>query len=199
MTTPGLFASVLGCLCLLASTAVAERAPLSAEQLVKESDLVVVGQITNLTVGTERSRIERGFGNYDWAIDLTLKITAVEKGTLASSNTVVARCFRIKSRKSMTEYLSVGGNYPIPGVGTAVRAHLYQRDGRWRVVFPNGLAPVSDRTALTDAAAVGALRGGGYTYLLPLELWVLIVLILVIATIVLVLVKRLAGLFRRRD
>jgi hypothetical protein len=139
----------------------AERAPLGSEQLLKEATLVVVGQIANLAIGTERSHVERGVGNYDWAIDLTILVTAIEKGTLAPSNQVVARCFRIKSRKSMAEYGSVSGNHPIPGVGSTVRAHLYQDDGQWRVIFPNGLAAVAGQPALTDAAAVGGLRGGG--------------------------------------
>lgn len=59
-----------------------------------------MAQIIHLEIGTERSYIERGFGNYDWAIDLTLRITDVEKGLFEQSGTIVARCFRIMSRKS---------------------------------------------------------------------------------------------------
>jgi hypothetical protein len=191
-------ALALGWPCFLASALLAERAPLAPEQLLKEASLVVVGQITNLTIGTERSHIERGFGNYDWTIDLTLKMTAVEKGTLALSNAVVARCFRVKSRKSTTEYISVSGHHPIPDVGTTVRAHLYKQGGVWRVVFPNGLASVSGQTSLTDAPAVSGLRGGGYTYLLPLELWALIAAIAVVGAILFLIAKGIAGLIQRK-
>ena len=68
--------------CALAATLHAERAPLSPARLVEESDLVLTGQILAHSIGTERSHVESGFGNYDWAIDLTLKIESVEKGKI---------------------------------------------------------------------------------------------------------------------
>lgn len=189
---------VLGCCCLLASTALAERAPQSTNQLVEQSDLVVVGQITDLKIGTERSHIERGFGNYDWTIDLTIKTTAIEKGTLTPSDSVVARCFRPKSRKSMMEYVSVSGNHPIPGVGATVRAHLYRIDGLWRVVFPNGLASVSDQPSLSDAPAVGQLQSGRYTYLLPAEAWALVGVATAVLVVLFLIRKWIAGLRQHR-
>jgi hypothetical protein len=195
----GLWPLLLASFSLLAPTASAEKAPRSAEELVKVSDLVVVGQVTGLKISQERSHVERGFGNYDWAIDLTIKISALEKGSLASSNAVVARCFRLKSRKSITEYVSVSGNHPIPGVGTTVRAHLYREGGSWRVVFPNGLAPVSDQTVLNDAVAVAQLRSGSYTFLLPMELWILIAVVLGVGMIVVFVIKGIANLLHRKN
>jgi hypothetical protein len=164
---------------LLATTLPAERAPRSPNELVKASDLVVVGRIVDLQIQTERSHIETSFGNYDWAIDLTLQIEKVEKGE-SSGDTIVARCFRIKSRKSAVEYMTPSGNRPIPAVGTPVRAHLYERDQVWRVVFPNGLGGPRGEKQLTDAEAVRQLEGGGYTYWLPLEIWVVIGAVLIL-------------------
>src|SRR4030095_13343226 len=62
------------------ATLYAERAPLTTAKLVQESDLVLVGQILALKLGIERSHVESGFGNYDWAIDLTIRIQSIEKG-----------------------------------------------------------------------------------------------------------------------
>ena len=138
-----IIAFTVGCHFLLASTLFAAKPPLNSAQLIEESDLVIVAQIINLEIGTERSHVERGFGNYDWAIDLTLKMTEVEKGLFEQSDTIVVRCFRIKSRKSMLECLSLSGNHPILPVGTSVRAHLYKNDRLWRVVLPNGLLSLS--------------------------------------------------------
>ena len=164
------YAVLLAVFCFLAASLQAERFPRSPAQLIEEAELVVVGQIMDLQVGTERSHIETGFGNYDWAIDVTLQITNVEKGRFAGDS-IVARCFRIKSRKSVVEYMTPSGNHPIPAPGTMVRAHLYQRDHRWRVVYPNGLVDPQGTTELPDAEPVRQLEGGGYTYGLPLELW----------------------------
>jgi len=153
------------------SPVAAERAPLSTEELLEEADLVVVADVVSTSVGTERSHHERGFGNYDWTIDLSLRISQVEKGPWKGDEVVVARCFRIKSRKSMVEFMTPSGNDPIPGVGVAVRAYLYRRDAVWRVVFPNGLQPISDHTVLASGAAMRGLSLPRYTYWLPLEFW----------------------------
>ncbi len=180
----------LVCLCVLTATLHAEGFPLTPDRLVKESDLVFVGQIVGLKVGTEPSHVETGFDDYDWAIDLTLRIEAVEKGQGDPSGTIVARCFRIKSRTSITGYVSVSGNHPIPDVGTRVRAHLYRQGGLWRVVFPNGLAPVSGQAPLTDAAAVGALSSRAYTFWLPVELWICLAVIVGVFWLILAFINR---------
>ena len=163
-------AVLLAVFCFLATSLQAERFPRSPAQLLEEAQLVVVGRTADLQIKTERSHVETGFGNYDWAIDLTLQITNVEKGRF-EGNTIVARCFRIKSRKSVVEYMTPSGNNPIAAPGAMVRAHLYQRDHRWRVVYPNGLVDPRGATELPDADPVRQLEGGGYTYGLPLELW----------------------------
>jgi len=166
----------------------AERAPLSQAELREHADLVVVGRIVDLDIKTERSHIERGFGNYDWAIYVTIQIDDIEKGRFEDSNIIVARCFRIKSRKTTTEYLTPSGNHPIPGVGTDVRAHLTMSDGLWRVIFPNGFQPVSDDRKLADAAAVTRLSGRGYTFVLPMELWIVTLVIGVPTVLVIVVI-----------
>ena len=178
------------CQSFLCSLLLAEKAPLSPEALVDESDLVVVGEVVDLRIRSERSHIEQGFGNYDWAIYVTIEFTDVEKGVLEDSDTILARCFRIKTRKSLTEYLTPSGNRPIPGVGTTVRAHLYadKDDGSWRVVFPNGLASTSGEARLSDADAVQKLSSGGFTFLLPIELWIVFLVIGIPIAIIFVLV-----------
>lgn len=179
--------------CALAATLHAERAPLPPARLVEESDLILTGQILAHKIGTERSHVGSGFGNYDWAIDLTLRIESVEKGKFDQSDTIVVRCFRIKTRKSITETVSVSGNHPIPDVGAGVRAHLYRHGELWRVIFPNGLAPVPDYAPLADAAAIRALSSRAYTYWLPVEGWICIAVI----GMILLLRLRLMRRFRR--
>ena len=190
-------AAMVGMLCLLATILLAERAPRSPAQLLEEAELVVVGRIVDLQVQTERSHVETGFGNYDWAIDVTLQITNVEKGRFEGTS-IVARCFRIKSRKSVVEYMTSSGNHPIPAPGTMVRAHLYQRDHQWRVVYPNGLVDPRGATELPDAAAVRQLEGGGYTYGLPVELWGALCVLIAVPLLLGWVIRRVWRRFKRR-
>ena len=184
-----IIAFTVGCHFLLASTLFAAKPPLNSAQLIEESDLVIVAQIINLEIGTERSHVERGFGNYDWAIDLTLKMTEVEKGLFEQSDTIVVRYFRIKSRKSMLECLSLSGNHPILPVGTSVRAHLYKNDRLWRVVLPNGLVPLSYHAESAHAEVERQIKSARFTYLLPLELWLLILIVIVLVVVIVIIIR----------
>jgi hypothetical protein len=87
-----------------------------------------------------------------------------------------ARCFRVKSRKSILETLTPSGHHPIPGNGTRVRVYLEKENGSWSVVLPNGITSVEDAGGfpggnLQDATEVAQLRNRGYTYFLALEHW----------------------------
>ena len=74
------FLFAIGVHAMWSSALLAERAPLPESQLVEEADLIVTGEIADLRVTTERSEIEQGFGNYDWAIYVTIKIDELQSG-----------------------------------------------------------------------------------------------------------------------
>ena len=113
---------VLGLLSVRAGVVTAAVPPRDIDQL-RQADLIVVGVIRKVVVEPERSRVERGFGNYDWGIYLTLRVETVEKGDFSEPE-IEARCFRVESRRSANEYLSVNGHDPIPGAGTKARIYL---------------------------------------------------------------------------
>lgn len=174
----------------LAPDAAAEIAPKTLGEL-QQSELIVIGTIEEIRIEAERSRIERAFGNYDWGIYIKLRVEAVEKGQLDGTE-LEFRCFRIKSRRSAAEYLTPSGHRPIPGVGTRVRVHLNAGKSDWGAALPNGIT-MPDATdenvwsddRLSDAAEVLELRSLMYTYVLPLELWgILLFFITPIAIIV---------------
>lgn len=110
---------------------------------------------------------------------MTIKVDAVEKGTFLQDR-IEARCFRIKSRRSNLECYTPSGNYPIPDAGTHVRAYLYGPPDPWNVIFPNGLASPDPDTELADASQLKQLRSGGFTYVLPGEIWVLVLISVVL-------------------
>jgi hypothetical protein len=161
------------------SFALAAIAPLSVDKLQAQADAIVVATISQIEIEPEPSRFEPGFGNSDWAIYLTLSVDAVEKGNVTAEK-LVARGFRVRFRRSLVEYFTPSGHHSIPGTGTRVRADLTMEDGRWNIVLPNGLKSAPEGNgqtdgALQDAAQVAQLenQGRAFTFLLPLEVWIL--------------------------
>jgi hypothetical protein len=159
---------------MLNSPTFAEKAPLSKEELQKQADAIVVATIEDFRIVSESSLFEHGFGNSDWGIYLTLRVEAVERGSLAD-NQLVARCFRIRHRTSSTEYFTPSGHHPIPPKETRVRAYLESENSSWRVLLPNGIVALDGKTK--DAPEVTRLRGRAYTFILPMELWVLLIVV----------------------
>ncbi len=174
----------------------ADVAPKGIDEL-RESEVIAVGTIRKIRVESERSQIERAFGNYDWGIYLTLEIEKVEKGRLIDGE-VVFRCFRVKSRRSAMEYLSPSGHDPIPDVGTRCRVYLGRGETNWFAALPNGITlpdanqddQVWSDPRLVDANEVSELRSLAYTFVIPLELWVMLVVLLVPIFIVIKFVRR---------
>lgn len=170
--------AIAGFFCLLGFTSVvcADLPPKSYAQL-NAAETIVVGTIQQIRVESERSLVEKGFGNYDWGIYVTLSIENVEKGELEEAE-IEVRCFRVKSRRSATERLSVTGHRPIPQVGTRVRVYFNETDG-FEPILPNGitLSTANDDSsvdvgyALVEARKVSHLSSLAFTFLFPLELW----------------------------
>ena len=150
----------------------ADVPPKSFAQL-NEAETIIVGTVQKIRVAPERSLVERGFGNYDWAIYVQISIEAIEKGNLDAPE-IEIRCFRVKSRRSATESLSVTGHRPIPQVGTKVRVYL---DGA-EPILPNGitLTTASDDSSVgfdhgaVEAVEVRKLKSRAFTYFLPIEI-----------------------------
>jgi hypothetical protein len=168
----------------LTTPAFAEKFPLTIAKLRSEADVIVVASVEHIRVESEPSQIERGFGNSDWGIYLTFKVEMVEKGDVLDEQ-LEARCFRIKSRKSSMEFLTPSGHHPIPGPGTRVRAYLEKENGLWRVVLPNGITSVESSNELPDsnlldATKVTQLRSPAFTYIFPLEIWVVVVPVIIL-------------------
>ena len=160
----------------------AEIAPRKIKEL-QQCDIIIIGTIKDIRVVTERSELESGVGNYDWAIYVTIDVEAVEKGVL-DSDRIEFRCFRIRSRRSFTELLSPSGHYPIPPKETRVRVYLNKTNDGYRPVLPNGITDPNANddeslmgNALSDAEEVAELRNKGFTWLIPLEVWGIIFII----------------------
>jgi hypothetical protein len=162
---------------LLNSLAFAEKAPLAIAELQNQADAIVVAVIKHIHI-EEPPLFKRAFGHSDWEIYLTFWLETVEKGNV-SDKQLEARCFRIKSRKSLIGFLTPSGHHPIPGTGTRVRAYLEKENGSWNVVLPNGITSVENASGLPDgnlqdAKEVTQLRSPVFTYFLPMEIWIFI-------------------------
>jgi hypothetical protein len=156
------------------SPAFAEKMPLPVEELRKQASLIVVATLEHIRVESEPSQFEPGLGNSDWGVYLTLQVETVERGRLADKQ-LEARCFRIRHRRSQLEYVTPSGHHPIPARGTRVRAYLDGEGPTWRVILPNGLVPLDGNAK--DAPEVSQLRSRAFTFVLPMELWILQVVV----------------------
>lgn len=134
----------------------ADVAPASPEELRQRATLIVEGVIEGLRIGREPSEFEPGIGNSDWGIYLTLRVDRVLKAQ-APAGPLVARCFRVRQRRSLWESLTPSGHHPIPGVGARVTAHLNGEDDAWRVVLPNGIRVLDGRRAGNTRPAFGGI------------------------------------------
>jgi hypothetical protein len=162
---------------LMDSLVFAEKAPLTIAELQNQADAIVVAIIKHIRID-EPSHFERTFGNSDWGIFLTLRLETVEKGDV-SNQQLEARCFRIKSRRSLIEFFAPSGHHPIPGTGTRVRVYLEKENGSWSVVLPNGITSIENASGLPggnfqDATEVTQLRSYVFTYFLSMEIWIII-------------------------
>jgi hypothetical protein len=163
------------------SFACAEKAPLSVDELASQASAIVVARIDRIRVESEPSRFERGSGNSDWGIYLTLRVETIEKGNV-SDEQLEARCFRIRSRSSMAGYLTPSGHHPVPAIGARVRVYLERENDSWSVVLPNGITSVEHANGLPggslhDAPEVTQLQSRKYTYVLPSEIWMLLIVL----------------------
>lgn len=170
------FATPAALIAVLAATTDlrASLGPKSSTTLRAEAELIVVAEVLEIEVRSERSRVQTGFGNYDWRVYVTLQVHEVEKGhTAVAGDKLIVECLVIKSRKRQTGYIDWESHDPIPETGQLVRAYLWRYDESYMVIDPNGFAPVDNRP-LVSSAAVSTLYPARrvYTYLLPLEAWI---------------------------
>jgi len=198
--TARLVCAAVACWVIVAEAATPPR---SLEQL-RQSDLIVVGTIKELRIETERSQLNPGFGNYDWAIYVTLAVEQVVKGRL-DDDAIEFKCFRVKYRRSLTEYFGPGGHRWIPGTGTRICAYLNMRESGWMAALPNGLTePESVEytnmdfrpgTKLSTTAQITGRHSRRYTFFLSLESWLIVCLVSALLKIMSILFTRM---FARR-
>jgi hypothetical protein len=189
-------------LCLMARTFIATllvlcpeklpaaEAPKSPERLRGEASHIVTGELTRTEIRSRYSEIEAG--SFDYAILCSIAVESVEKGVgIKPGEQLVASCFRPKTRLGFLQQISLQGHWPVPAPGQQVRAYLVRGRGTYSVVHPNGFA-TTDTGRLIAANEIAQLGRGSpvFTFLLPLELWVLIAVVVVPAAVVVAVVPR---------
>ena len=168
----------------------AAEAPKSPEQLGAAASHIVTGEVTRIEIRSRYSEIEAG--SFDYAILCSIAVDSVEKGGgVKPGEQLVARCFRPKTRLSFVQLNSLQGHWPVPAPGQQVRAYLVTGRGTYSVVHPNGFTP-TDGGRLIEADEVAEVGRWSpvFTFLLPLELWVLLAVVVVPAVVVVVIVPR---------
>lgn len=167
----------------------AARIPLTPEQLEAEASHVVVGMVRAIEIRSEQSRNKRP-GSFDFAIYCRIAVNTLEQGEgVKPGDELVVRCFRGKTRLTMFQWFDHGGHRPIPKPGQPVRAYLRREGLAYHTVYPNGFTPMGEAPHIEpdEVRQLGRWSPPG-TLLLPLELWVLVVILVFLLVVFLAFV-----------
>jgi hypothetical protein len=166
------FAASLLLLCIEHSPAA--QAPQSPDQLRAGASHIVAGEVTGIETRCRFSEIDGG--GLDDVIDFTIAVNHVEKGGgVRRGDKLVATGFRPKTRLGLLQWMSLQGHSPLPARGEQVRAHLVADRGKYHVIHPNGFeAMESGRLLESHNPAEAGSWTPLFTFLLPLELWILL-------------------------
>ena len=136
------------CVVLVVSAwAGAERVPLDAEGLQRESTHIVAGQVKGVYSRDEESTLY-GRGTIVTRYIVEIEIKDTEKGIgLKEGDLVYARCWSLKKRGEFGKRPGPSSHSPIPKEGDLIRAYLArgkysptgQEDNGYAVVYPNGI------------------------------------------------------------
>jgi hypothetical protein len=125
----------------------AERVPLDAEGLQRESTHVVTGQVKGVYSRDTDSTLY-GRGTIVTRYIVEIEISQIEKGDgLKKGDLVYARCWSLKKRGEFSNRPGPSSHSPIPKEGDLIRAYLAhgkysatgQEDNGYAIVYPNGI------------------------------------------------------------
>ena len=119
----------------------AAKAPLSQEQLEKQSQLIVTGNVVSMTSKVQPSKHERAFGIHrDRVYTIKLKVVSVSKGTgVNKGEEIVIEAWRPATRIPLLPGLQ--GHVPLASKGDTVKMYLLKnkQTKRHEPLLPNGI------------------------------------------------------------
>ena len=135
--------STVACVALMSGGVDVEaaKAPMSQEQLDKQSQLIVTGNVISMTSKVQRSKHERGFGIHrDRVYTIQLKVASVLKGTgVKKGDQIVVEAWRPTTRIPALPGLQ--GHVPLSDKGDMVKMYLLKnkQTKRHEPLLPNGI------------------------------------------------------------
>ena len=161
---------------------------LSPSQLRSSADTMVTGRVVSSTVCIERS--DHGPGNYDHVVYTEVEVAEVMFSIVGVQvgETIKLRSQLARSRRGLLQMDRIDSHYPIPDKGQLVTCHSYSNGVDNIVVYPNGFLS-ADGTPINEPGDIVDLRDRGvsYTYFLPVEIWIVLILLSGIMVILFVL------------
>jgi hypothetical protein len=184
--------SLVGGMCVAALLLLTPRelraacAPLTPEQLEHEANHIVTGKVSAIEIRSEHSEME-GFGSFDFAIYYRIAVNTVERGEgVKPGDELVARCFRAKTLLSFVQTVGwLSGHHPIPKPGQPVPAYLQRRGLAYHAIYPNGFTPMGGGQLVELDSRQLRSWLPPFTLLLPLDLWVLVVILVLLLVAIL--------------
>ncbi len=135
--------SAVACVSLVSGSVDVEaaKAPLSQEQLAKQSQLIVTGNVIAVTSTVQPSKYEQGFGIHrDRVYTIKLKVASVSKGTgVKQGDEIVVEAWRPTIR--IPPHPGLQGHVPLSGKGDTVKMYLLKnkQTKRHEPLLPNGI------------------------------------------------------------
>jgi len=133
-------------LCGIAGLILMAVPPLSPGQLKSESELVVVGTVTECEVKT----VERGHHYIDRVFVFKIDVASIEKGQSRKGAIVEATTWQPDYRPRA--WAGPQGQHVAPASGQKVRAYLRKdQEGKYELLMPNGLEVITPAPSTTPA------------------------------------------------
>ena len=135
--------SAVSCVALMSGGVDVEaaKAPMSQEQLEKQSQLIVTGNVVSMTSKVQQSKHERAFGIHrDRVYTIKLKVVSVSKGTgVNKGEEIVIEAWRPATR--IPPLPGLQGHVPLASKGDTVKMYLLKnkQTKRHEPLLPNGI------------------------------------------------------------
>ena len=177
----------------------AGKVPLSPEQLLEESKLIIVAQVQSHR-DTERTHLD---GSKIRDVFLKVRVESVAKGENAvkRGDDIEVVCWTVVKAPPQGEVWD-SGNYNIPGEGGRARFFLEGSTAdAWPVIYPNGIERLDETPVLSYPFEPAEQAQSATAETKPIEEngGVLLLVIIAVSAIALVIVAAVLGLVRAKQ
>lgn len=138
---------IVGFLAVVSADTWAAKFPLSDEELERQADHIVSGEVVDVTAKTEKSKVETAWGIHrDRIFRIQVAVRVVSKGSQVSEGEQI-EVVAWQPAKRIPRLPGLQGHVFIPGKGDTATFYLNGRDGSaFKPLLPNGIKRSASHT-----------------------------------------------------